>query len=230
MTWCPQAACNYLSKCRPRSMSTYGVTRPQWVNKLFFIIFTTLFSWLFHTTVLSAGMPFHSTTIFTLAYLLPLSLGHLPQQTHHLNLLSSITKALLTHTLASFWRKQSCLSVLSLSFPLSLPLPLAPSLILYFLFPSIHPSTHPPTQWMINSKYGLCYITRDFTFHCIYTCVLWPCCHGIPQYHKHMAGKCGYPPPLDKSCGQKAMLWVHKYHTVHCAGVCASDLNTNHYY
>ena len=27
---------------------------------------------------------------------------------HHLNLLSSITKALLTHTLASFWRKQSC--------------------------------------------------------------------------------------------------------------------------
>ena len=56
-------------------------------------------------------MPFHSTTIFTLAYLIPLSLAHLPQQQkkHHLNVLSSITKALLTHTLASFWRKQFCL-------------------------------------------------------------------------------------------------------------------------
>ena len=36
-------------------------------------------------------MPFHSTTIFTLAHLLPLSLAHLQQQKHHLNLLSSIT-------------------------------------------------------------------------------------------------------------------------------------------
>ena len=32
-------------------------------------------------------------------------------QKHHLNLLSSITKTLLTHTLASFWRKQSCMSM-----------------------------------------------------------------------------------------------------------------------
>ena len=54
-------------------------------------------------------MPFHSTTIFTLTYLLPLSLAHLPQQKkHYLNMLSSKTNALLTHTLASFWRKQSC--------------------------------------------------------------------------------------------------------------------------
>ena len=53
-------------------------------------------------------MPFHSTTLFTSAYLLPLSLAHLPQQKHNLNLLSSITKALRTHTLASFWMKQSC--------------------------------------------------------------------------------------------------------------------------
>ena len=35
MTWCPQAAGHYLSKCRPRSTSTYGVTRPQWANELF---------------------------------------------------------------------------------------------------------------------------------------------------------------------------------------------------
>ena len=111
MTWCPPAASHYLSKCRPRSISTYGVTRLQWVDELFYI-FTTLFSKSFHTTVSSASIPFHSTTIFTLAYLLPLSLAHLPQQKkHHLNLLSSITKALLTHTLASFWRKQSCSKV-----------------------------------------------------------------------------------------------------------------------
>ena len=56
-------------------------------------------------------MPFHSTTIFTLAYLLPLSLAHLPQQKYNKNknLPSSITKQLLTHILAFFWRKQSCL-------------------------------------------------------------------------------------------------------------------------
>ena len=91
MTWCPQAASQYLSKCRPRSMSTYGVTRPQWVSKLF-IIFTTLLSKSFHTTVPSASMPFHSTTIFTLAYLLPLSLAHLPQQKTPFKLAFSIQK------------------------------------------------------------------------------------------------------------------------------------------
>ena len=53
-------------------------------------------------------MPFHSTTIFTLAYLLPLSLAHLPQQKTPFKLAIFITKALLTHTLASFSRKQSC--------------------------------------------------------------------------------------------------------------------------
>ena len=48
-------------------------------------------------------------TIFTLTHLLPLSLAHLPQQKHHhLTLLFSITKTLLMHTLASFWKKQSC--------------------------------------------------------------------------------------------------------------------------
>ena len=54
-------------------------------------------------------MPSHSTTIFILAYLFRLSLAHLPQQKkHYLNMLSSKTNAFLTHTLASFWRKQSC--------------------------------------------------------------------------------------------------------------------------
>ena len=42
MTWCPQAASHYLNKCRSRFMSTYGVTRPQWIDKLY-IIFTNCF-------------------------------------------------------------------------------------------------------------------------------------------------------------------------------------------
>ena len=34
MAWCRQAASHYLSQCCPRSLSPYGVTRPQWVNTL----------------------------------------------------------------------------------------------------------------------------------------------------------------------------------------------------
>ena len=32
MAWCHQAASHYLSQCCPRSLSPYGVTRPQWVK------------------------------------------------------------------------------------------------------------------------------------------------------------------------------------------------------
>ena len=32
MAWCHQATSLYLSQCWPRSMSPYGVIRPQWVN------------------------------------------------------------------------------------------------------------------------------------------------------------------------------------------------------
>ena len=32
MAWCRQAPSHYLSQCCPRSLSPYGVTRPQWVN------------------------------------------------------------------------------------------------------------------------------------------------------------------------------------------------------
>ena len=35
MAWCRQAASHYLSQCCPRSLSPYGVTRPQWVKTLF---------------------------------------------------------------------------------------------------------------------------------------------------------------------------------------------------
>ena len=32
MAWCHQATSHYLSHCRPRSMSPYCITRPQWVK------------------------------------------------------------------------------------------------------------------------------------------------------------------------------------------------------
>ena len=32
MAWCRQAPSHYLSQCWPRSLSPYGITRPQWVN------------------------------------------------------------------------------------------------------------------------------------------------------------------------------------------------------
>ena len=34
MAWCRQATSHYLSQCCPRSLSPYGVTRPQWVKPL----------------------------------------------------------------------------------------------------------------------------------------------------------------------------------------------------
>ena len=32
MAWCCQATSHYLSQCWPRSLSTYGITKPQWVK------------------------------------------------------------------------------------------------------------------------------------------------------------------------------------------------------
>ena len=32
MAWCRQATSHYVSQCWPRSLSPYGITRPQWVN------------------------------------------------------------------------------------------------------------------------------------------------------------------------------------------------------
>ena len=34
MAWCRQAASHYLNQCWPRSLPSYGVTRPQWVKPL----------------------------------------------------------------------------------------------------------------------------------------------------------------------------------------------------
>ena len=45
MAWCRQATSHYLSQCCPRSLSPYGVTRPQWVNTLRPVTFSNAFSW-----------------------------------------------------------------------------------------------------------------------------------------------------------------------------------------
>ena len=38
MAWCRWATSHYLSQCWPRSLSPYGVTRPQWVNSLVYVV------------------------------------------------------------------------------------------------------------------------------------------------------------------------------------------------
>ena len=44
MAWCRQAASHYLSQCCPRSLSPYGVTRPQWVKKIFYNVAVFFFT------------------------------------------------------------------------------------------------------------------------------------------------------------------------------------------
>ena len=39
MAWCLTAPSHYQTQCLPRSLSLYGVTRPQWVNNFFFHLF-----------------------------------------------------------------------------------------------------------------------------------------------------------------------------------------------
>ena len=38
MAWCRLATSHYLCQCWPRSLSPYGVTRPQWVNQCWLVI------------------------------------------------------------------------------------------------------------------------------------------------------------------------------------------------
>ena len=42
MAWCHQATSHYLSRCWPRSLLPYGITRPQWVNQCWFNILYNL--------------------------------------------------------------------------------------------------------------------------------------------------------------------------------------------
>ena len=37
MAWCRQATSHYLSQCWPRSMSPNGITRPEWVDRLYVV-------------------------------------------------------------------------------------------------------------------------------------------------------------------------------------------------
>ena len=48
MAWCCQATSHYLSQCWPRSLSSYGVTRPQWVNPFNAKLFSRNMSIYFH--------------------------------------------------------------------------------------------------------------------------------------------------------------------------------------
>ena len=41
MAWCRQAASHYLSQCCPKSLSPYGVTRPQWVKSNEYLYITS---------------------------------------------------------------------------------------------------------------------------------------------------------------------------------------------
>ena len=92
----------------PKFMSTYGVTRPQMVNKLL------LFSqhcFLSHSTPQYPQLTCLSTqplySHWHICFLCHLLIFH-NNNKKHFNLLSSITKPLLTHIIASLWRKQSC--------------------------------------------------------------------------------------------------------------------------
>ena len=62
MAWCRQAASHYLSQCCPRSLSPYGVTRPQWVNG--WIIFSMLGLRLIHVS--KSSLRSSLTTILTM--------------------------------------------------------------------------------------------------------------------------------------------------------------------
>ena len=104
MTWCPQAASHYLNKCRPRSMSTCGVPGPQWVNIFFHIVFLIIS---YHNTLIQHAFPLNHYIHISISAS-SVTCSSSTTKKLYLNMLSSKTNALLTHTLASFWRKQSC--------------------------------------------------------------------------------------------------------------------------
>ena len=108
MNWCPQAASHYLNKCWPRSMSTCGVPGPQWVN-IFFYYFHIVFLIISqHNTLSWHAFPLNHYIHISISASSVTCLSSTTKKKHYLNMLSSKTNALLTHTLASFWRKQSC--------------------------------------------------------------------------------------------------------------------------
>ena len=58
MAWCHQASSHYLSQCWPRSMSPYGVTKPQWIHDItpWHVDINT--SWLVYSIKLHGSQPY----------------------------------------------------------------------------------------------------------------------------------------------------------------------------
>ena len=59
MAWCHQATSHYLSQCWPRSMSPYGIARPQWVNQNIRMISYLFSVWQYFQ--ISSHVPSHAT-------------------------------------------------------------------------------------------------------------------------------------------------------------------------
>ena len=62
MAWCRQATSHYLSQCWPRSMTPYGVTRPQWVKASASFVCNTVLYWTLIMMTSSNGNIFHITS------------------------------------------------------------------------------------------------------------------------------------------------------------------------
>ena len=60
MAWCCQATSHYLSQCWPRSLSPYGVTRPQWVKKMLSCLLRCVWSYQWHHDMCMYTLFFHS--------------------------------------------------------------------------------------------------------------------------------------------------------------------------
>ena len=72
MAWCCQATSHYLSQCWPRSLSSYGVTRPQWVKPIAWFLAATkqLYKWFSPSVCPSVCPSVHHTflTMFPSSY------------------------------------------------------------------------------------------------------------------------------------------------------------------
>ena len=53
VAWCRQATSRYLNQCWSRTLPPYGVTRPQWVKLIYYLINCSFWTW--HNEVLCSG-------------------------------------------------------------------------------------------------------------------------------------------------------------------------------
>ena len=61
VAWCRQAASQYLSQCWPRSLSPYGVTRPQWVMAV--LDFLGQNAWWSYSDTRNSGLRYQYATV-----------------------------------------------------------------------------------------------------------------------------------------------------------------------